>query len=189
MFNLLSTKLSGFLLCNWRISAFMWVVRTNNDAEGWHNSLNQKIRFANPNFYKLVEDLYYESRLLPLHVTLVCQGTFQRRQRTPYSKMKDKVCSYCDWYNRKTFGHQYCWKNALKFMGVFLCFNICSVVVDIAFIFIFIFSYVFLYVLTILFLRVKCFFLNSFKFSFSYIFAFFFVFILIQVFFNQETLQ
>jgi hypothetical protein len=38
-------------------------VRTNNDAEGWHNSLDPKIR---------KEDLYYESRLLPLHVILVC---------------------------------------------------------------------------------------------------------------------
>jgi hypothetical protein len=46
-------------------SVFIWVVRTNNDAEGWHNSLDPKIR---------KEDLYYESRLLPLHVTLVCKN-------------------------------------------------------------------------------------------------------------------
>ena len=71
----------------------MKAVRTNNDAEGWHNRLNQKIRVAHPNFYKLVEHLYYESRLLPLHVTLVCQGTLQRRQRTAYSKLQDKVFS------------------------------------------------------------------------------------------------
>jgi hypothetical protein len=66
--------------------------------------LNQKIRVAHPNFYKLVEHLYYESRLLPLHVTLVCQGTLQRRQRTAYSKLQDKVFSYWDGYNNKKMG-------------------------------------------------------------------------------------
>ena len=46
----------------------------------------------------------YESRLLPLHVTLVCQGTLQRRQRTAYSKLQDKVFSYWDGYNNKKMG-------------------------------------------------------------------------------------
>lgn len=68
-------------------SVFMKVVRT----KGWHNRLNRKIRVAHPNFYKLVKSLYfYESRLVPLHVVLVCQGTLSRRQRITYSKLQDK---------------------------------------------------------------------------------------------------
>ncbi len=51
---------------------YMQIVRTNNDAEGWRNRLNQKVAVNNPTFYRLCENLHKESRLLPLQVTLVC---------------------------------------------------------------------------------------------------------------------
>lgn len=45
-------------------SAFFQIIRTNNDAEGWHNKLNTKGKGAGLNFYKLFQLLFSESEFV-----------------------------------------------------------------------------------------------------------------------------
>jgi hypothetical protein len=47
-------------------------IRTNNDAEGWHNRINCHTK-DKMNFYALVPELHKESKLIPLYKKLMCQ--------------------------------------------------------------------------------------------------------------------
>ena len=46
------------------------MVRTNNDAEGWHRRLNARACHAKLNFYRLIELLHHDARLLPVQVNM-----------------------------------------------------------------------------------------------------------------------
>ena len=46
-------------------------IRTNNDAEGWHNRLNKSAPHDHRNVYRLVKLLHEEAPLLPLQVRLI----------------------------------------------------------------------------------------------------------------------
>ena len=60
-------------------SVYMLSIRTNNDIEGWHHSLN---RSANNSvhlpFYLLVELLHQEARLVSIQIQLVSHGKLSR---------------------------------------------------------------------------------------------------------------
>jgi hypothetical protein len=45
-------------------SVFLQIIRTNNDAEGWHNKINKKGKGAGLHFYKLVQMLFLESEFV-----------------------------------------------------------------------------------------------------------------------------
>jgi hypothetical protein len=45
-------------------SVFLQIIRTNNDAEGWHNKINKKGKGARLHFYKLVQMLFLESEFV-----------------------------------------------------------------------------------------------------------------------------
>ena len=95
----------------------MQAVRTNNDAEGWHNRLNRKIREKHPNLYKLVPVLHYESRKLPLQVTLVCQGSITRRMQKTYTNMQERLFSIWKEYNDRKIGPLKCLKKCADLYG------------------------------------------------------------------------
>ena len=71
-------------------STFKRSVRTNNDAEGWHNRINGQVPHDRPNLYLLIKALYDEAELLPLQVSLVTQQKLYRHQ-TRESKTKQEA--------------------------------------------------------------------------------------------------
>lgn len=55
-------------------SVYRQPIRTNNDAEGWHNRFNQKAGIrANLQMYELLSVVYEEADLVKLHMTLLNQ--------------------------------------------------------------------------------------------------------------------
>ena len=58
-------------------SVFMQCTRTNNDVEGWHNTIN-KSRPANMNLECLIEILASEVKMILLHAKLLSQGRILR---------------------------------------------------------------------------------------------------------------
>ena len=65
------------------ICAFRRVVRTNNDAEGYHRRLNIRLG-EKPPIYRLIQFLYRESILVDITCTLITCKTInmQRRKQT-----------------------------------------------------------------------------------------------------------
>ena len=61
-------------------TTFKRPVRTNNDAEGWHNRLNRQAPHDRMNLYLLIQLLHDEALLLPLQVRLVAQHKLYRHQ-------------------------------------------------------------------------------------------------------------
>ena len=60
-------------------SVFNQAIRTNNDAEGWHNRIYSKAK-KELNFYELVELLFKEADLINLQAKLLCQQKMMRQQ-------------------------------------------------------------------------------------------------------------
>ena len=67
-------------------------VRTNNDIEGWHNSLNRRVggRVHLP-FYLLIQLLHRESSVCTVQVRLVNARKLQRIQRTKYRALQARI--------------------------------------------------------------------------------------------------
>jgi hypothetical protein len=61
-------------------SVFNQHVRTNNDAEGWHNRINERAR-TKMNFYELVPKLFSEAKMIPLQKRLLCRDRILKRCR------------------------------------------------------------------------------------------------------------
>jgi hypothetical protein len=80
-------------------SVYKEAVRTNNDVEGWHNSLNRRAsgRCQMP-FYLLINLLYREARLANLHIRLVSEMKLKRFQRKKYRNVQAKIFSYWEEY-------------------------------------------------------------------------------------------
>ena len=75
-------------------SVYKEAVRTNNDVEGWHNSLNRRAsgRCQMP-FYFLI-NLYREARLASLHIRLVSEKKLKRFQRRKCRNVQTKIFKY-----------------------------------------------------------------------------------------------
>lgn len=86
-------------------SIFGLVVRTNNDVEGWHNRINA--RGTNLNFYRLVELLHREARIVTLQTQLVGQNKLSRAHRTVYKQVQAKLEKLWQRYRERqiTTGH------------------------------------------------------------------------------------
>ena len=83
-------------------SVFMKAVRTNNDVEGWHNSLNRRASGrCQMAFYLLINLLHSEARLTALHVRLVSEQKLKRIQRKKYRKLQARVFTYWEEYNNQ----------------------------------------------------------------------------------------
>ena len=80
-------------------STFQRLIRTNNDAEGWHNRLNKQAVNDHMNLYQLIALLHKEAELLPYQVTLVSQHKLYRhRKKDSDSKekaLKELWALYC----------------------------------------------------------------------------------------------
>ena len=81
-------------------SVYMLPIRTNNDIEGWHHSLNRRAnnRVHLP-FYLLVELLHQEARLVSIQIQLVSDGKLSRIQRSKYRLLQWKIFKYWEGYN------------------------------------------------------------------------------------------
>ena len=66
-------------------------VWTNNDVEGYHNRLNQKVGKANFTFHTLVPLLRSESNLVTLQFALVQENLLTRRHRKEYSDLQNRL--------------------------------------------------------------------------------------------------
>ena len=79
-------------------SSFKRPVRTNNDAEGWHHSLNSDARGQALNLYLLIQLLHKEASLLPIQIKLVQQKKLYRQQRksqkTKYQRLELLTTQY-----------------------------------------------------------------------------------------------
>ena len=73
-------------------------MRTNNDAEGWHHSLNSDARGQALNLYLLIQLLHKEASLLPIQIKLVQQKKLYRQQRksqkTKYQRLELLTTQY-----------------------------------------------------------------------------------------------
>ncbi len=54
--------------------------RTNDDAEFWHNRINERAR-EKGNFYELVPKLFSEAKFIPLQKRLLCWDKILKRCR------------------------------------------------------------------------------------------------------------
>ena len=74
-------------------------VRTNNDIEGWHNSLNRRAggRVYLP-FYLLIQLLHRESSVCTVQVRLVNARKLQRIQRKKYRALQARIFGYWEDY-------------------------------------------------------------------------------------------
>ena len=81
-------------------SVYMLPIRTNNDIEGWHHSLNRRAnnRVHLP-FYLLVELLHQEARLVSIQIQLVSDGKLSRIQRRKYRLLQSKIFKYWEDYS------------------------------------------------------------------------------------------
>ncbi|XP_062586242.1 uncharacterized protein LOC134247857 [Saccostrea cucullata] len=86
-----------FKIDSWSI--FMTAIRTNNDVEGWHNRLNSAVAVRGPvPFYSLIQELYRESKDIPLQLRLVTEGKLQRYQRKQSRHVQGKVFKFWNKY-------------------------------------------------------------------------------------------
>ena len=72
-------------------SVFFQIIRTNNDAEGWHNKLNKKGKGAGLHFYKLVQMLFLESEFVELEEAYLKQNQTTRHTRLDQKLMQAKL--------------------------------------------------------------------------------------------------
>jgi hypothetical protein len=72
-------------------SVFFQIIRTNNDAEGWHNKLNKKGKGAGLHFYKLVQMLFLESEFVEVEEAYLKQNQTTRHTRLDQKLMQAKL--------------------------------------------------------------------------------------------------
>lgn len=75
-------------------------VRTNNDVEGWHNSLKRRAQGrSNLPYYMMVQLLHEEARLETLQIRLVSKKKLRRHQRRAYRELQSKIFHLWDSYS------------------------------------------------------------------------------------------
>ena len=78
---------------NW--SVYKQAIRTNNDIEGWHNTLNRHAGSrSNLSFYLLIEILHKEAELTAINIRLVSERKLKRIQRKKYRKLQEGLFKY-----------------------------------------------------------------------------------------------
>lgn len=82
--------------CN--LSVYGQSVRTNNDAEGWHNRFNRKAKKGKLNFYMLVELMHQEARMVSLQAKALSDGRVLRRQRKNYVRHQGRIANLWEKY-------------------------------------------------------------------------------------------
>ena len=72
-------------------------VRTNNDIEGWHHSINRRAngRTQVP-FYLLVDLLHQEARLVTIQIRFISEGKLSRIQRRKYRLLQARLFTHWD---------------------------------------------------------------------------------------------
>ena len=80
----------------------MQPIRTNNDAEGWHNRINGRAGKGGLNMYLLVQLLYAEGIQVKLQVTLLCQDTLTRRLKRNVHELQGNLFHLWDLYSNKS---------------------------------------------------------------------------------------
>ncbi len=82
-------------------SVYLQAVRTNNDVEGWHNSLNRRAHGKGQlPLYFLIELLHQEARLTSLQIRLVSERKLKRMQRKVYRTMQARIFNLWDEYHK-----------------------------------------------------------------------------------------
>lgn len=80
---------------NWPPSSwtvYMQSVRTNNDVEGWHHSLNCRASGKSQlPMYTLINLLHQEAKLVSIQVRLVSEKKLKRIQRRKYRVLQARV--------------------------------------------------------------------------------------------------
>ena len=73
-------------------SVYKEAVRTNNDLEGWHNSLNRHAgQQGSLCFYSLLELLHREALLTAINIRLVSEEKLKRLQRKKYKNLQERL--------------------------------------------------------------------------------------------------
>lgn len=82
---------------SWSVSNL--AVRTNNDIEGWHHSLNRQAsgRWNLP-FYVFIHLLFKEAQMTIINIRLVSDRKLKRIQRKVYKKLQSKLFGYWEEY-------------------------------------------------------------------------------------------
>ncbi|XP_076078755.1 uncharacterized protein LOC143048767, partial [Mytilus galloprovincialis] len=87
---------------------FMSSIRTNNDVEGWHNSVNTRVCTRGPvPFYSLVTELFKEASDIPLQLKLVSEGKLQRYQRKQSRQTQGRLIMFITTMNH-AFSASFC---------------------------------------------------------------------------------
>ena len=83
-------------------SVYMQSIRTNNDIEGWHHSLNRRAagRCGLP-LYMFVALLHKEARLASLQICLVSERKLKRMQRSTYREVQRRLFELWEAFNKK----------------------------------------------------------------------------------------
>ncbi|XP_046453634.1 uncharacterized protein LOC124201186 [Daphnia pulex] len=82
-------------------TSFNQVIRTNNDAEGWHSRVNNRTRQMGLNFYELISVLFEEAKTIPLYAKLLGQGIDMREQRQETSDFHKELFSIWGSYSAR----------------------------------------------------------------------------------------
>ena len=80
----------------------MQSIRTNNDIEGWHHSLNRRAagRCCLP-LYMFVALLHKEASLVSVQIRLVSKRKPKRMQRATYREVQRRLFELCEAFNKK----------------------------------------------------------------------------------------
>ena len=81
-------------------SVFMQSIRTNNDIEGWHHSLNRRVagRYGLP-LYMFVALLHKEARLMLLEIRLVSERKLKQMHRSTYCEVQRRLFELWEAFN------------------------------------------------------------------------------------------
>ena len=105
-------KFVSYMRDNWIVSkiwppakwcVFNQPIRTNNDAEGWHNRINCHTK-DKMNFYLLVPILYQESKLIPLYKKLLCGNKLIKRTLKLTDSVNKKLFELWNFYPEQING-------------------------------------------------------------------------------------
>ena len=82
-------------------NSFNQVIRTNNDADGWHSRVNNRTRQMGLIFYELISVLYEGAKTLPIYAKLLGQGIDMREQRQETSDFHKELFSIWGSYSTR----------------------------------------------------------------------------------------
>ena len=97
-----STRMESYTWSVDEWNCFMQPIRTNNDCEGWHRSLNEgKSGALPPPFCLAIIKLHEMTEFTNLYTRLVSSGKMVRRQRRMYRSVQGKIFSRWEKYENR----------------------------------------------------------------------------------------